>query len=142
MKKSELQQIIREEISNILELNPDTFKSAINISKQRGTDRRTYRLGGLYFNKFKGKPLFGGEIVEIGVSNPQHANYRQVTIIVKVMENGKPKDLFIHYDIDKDLFDVDEIDRTDARTLSLIAQHINPNTRYKTTNTFSIKGDY
>ena len=42
MKKSELKQLIREEISKTLsEISPETFKSAISTSRVRGTHQRT-----------------------------------------------------------------------------------------------------
>jgi len=129
------------------ELSPDTFKSAINVSKQRGTDRRTQKLGQLYFNKFIGMPLLGGKIVDIVVSNPQQANYKQVTIQVEHEFENAPvvpdslKHSFVHYDIDADTFDVGEIERKDAVVLSKIAQKINPDTKYKETGKyFDIKG--
>jgi hypothetical protein len=131
----------------IYEISSDTFKSAINVSKERGTDYRTQKLGQLYFNKFIGKPLIGGEIYDIVVNNPRQGSYRTVTIQVEFKFNSEvvPDSLkydFIEYDIDKDLFNIDhEIDRKDAVILSKIAKHINPETKYKETGKyFKIKG--
>jgi hypothetical protein len=128
-------QKITEGVRNLNEISSDTFKSAINVSKERGTDRRTEKLGTLYFNKFIGKPLFGGEIVDIVVQNPQQSNYRDVTITVKKVdvEPGENKMMYIYYDIDKDYYQIndDPMERKDARVLSTIAQHINPDTKYK-----------
>ena len=136
--------------SRLDELSSDTFKSAINVSKERGTDRRTYKLGELYLNQFMGKDLIGGKITNIGVQSPQQGNYRNVAIEVTKSiyqdsgynkgENKLIKD-YIYYDIDNDLYDVDEIDRKDAVVLSKIAQRINPSTKYKETGKyFQIKG--
>lgn len=149
MKRFQLKQLIKEEIEKILEISPNTFKSAINMSKEKGTDARTRRLGQLYFNKFINTPLLGGKIKEITTSAPQQGRYRQVNIIVEFEYPNTefvPDSLkydYIHYDIDNDIYDIDkEINKKDARILSLIAQHINPDTQYKTTNSFRIKGDY
>lgn len=128
------------------ELSSDTFKSAINVSKNRGTDRRTYDLGKLYFNQFIGKPLVGGKITNIGVNAPQQGNYRIVSIEIEKIEKNDSgleynKKAYIYYDINKDIYEVDEIDRKDAVVLSKIAQHINPDTKYKETGKyFNIKG--
>jgi hypothetical protein len=146
--KTTIREFLNEQKIN--EISSDTFKSAINVSKERGTDRRTYKLGELYLNKFIGKDLIGGKITNIGVHSPQQGNYRNVSIeITKSVyqdsgyykgENKILKD-YIYYDIDKDIYDVDEIDRKDAVVLSKIAQHINPDTKYKETGKFfKIKG--
>jgi hypothetical protein len=134
----------------INEISSDTFKSAINVSKERGTDKRTHKLGGLYFNNFLNKPLLGGKISNIGVSAPQQANHRLVSIEIEKTvyqdsgyNKGETKIFkdYIYYDIDKDIYEVGEIDRKDAVILSKIAQHINPNTKYKETGKyFKIKG--
>ena len=132
------------------EISSDTFKSAINVSKERGTDRRTYKLGELYLNQFMGKDLIGGKITNIGVNNPQQGNYSNVSIEVTKSvhqdsgyNKGKTQLIkdYIYYDINKDLYEVNEIDRKDAVVLSKIAQLINPNTKYKETGKyFKIKG--
>jgi hypothetical protein len=134
-------------IDLLKEISPTTFKSALNVSKERGTDRRTYKLGQQYFNQFIGRELMGGKITDIGVSAPQQANYRNISITIEyTYPNAEvvPDSLrydYIYYDIDKDLYDIDkEIDRKDAVVLSKIAQHINPDTRYKQTGMyFNIK---
>jgi hypothetical protein len=146
--KTTIREFLNEQQIN--EISSDTFKSAINVSKERGTDRRTYKLGELYLHKFIGKDLIGGKITNIGVHSPQQGNYRIVAIEVTKNvyqdsgynkgENKLVKD-YIYYDIDKDIYDVDEIDRKDAVVLSKIAQHINPETKYKETGKyFQIKG--
>jgi hypothetical protein len=142
-----------KEFSNkqkVNEISSEKIKSAINLSKERGTDRRTYKLGELYFNKFIDKDLIGGKISNIGINNPQQGNYRNVAIEVTKniyqdsgYNKGKYKKIkdHIYYDIDKDIYDVGEIDRKDAVVLSKIAQHINPNTKYRETGKyFTIKG--
>lgn len=146
--KTTIREFLTEQKIN--EISPDTFKSAINVSKERGTDRRTYKLGELYLNQFMNKNLIGGTITNIGVHNPQQGNYRNVVIEVTKSvyqdsgynkgQNKLVKD-YIYYDIDKDFYEVGEIDRKDAVVLSKIAQHINPNTKYKETGKhFQIKG--
>jgi hypothetical protein len=152
-RMQELAGIIKES-KNINEISPETFKSAINVSKERGTDQRTYNLGKLYLNKFIGKDLIGGKITNIGVHNPQQGNYNMIGIEVTKSvyqdsgynkgENKIQKE-YIYYDIYKDIYDIDEyefpIDRKDAVVLSKIAQQVNPDTRYKQTGIyFKIKG--
>lgn len=142
---NEIKTSINERIS------PELFKSAINVSKERGTDNRTRKLGTLYFNNFIGKPLIGGIISNIHVTAPQQGNYRNVRIEITYEYKNAPvvpdslKNSYITYDIDKDLYDVDTInhaiDRKDARILSLIALQINPNSKYKESGRyFNIKG--
>lgn len=139
-KVKNFEQFLNEQKLN--EISSDSFKSAINVSKERGTDRRTYNLGRLYLNQFKGKNLIGGEITDIGIHAPQQANYRNVGIeITKSVGYNKLEKNYIYYDIDNDFYEVGEIDRKDAVVLSKIAQHINPNTKYKETGKyFTIKG--
>jgi hypothetical protein len=134
------------------EISSGTFKSAINVSKERGTDRRAYKLGELYLNQFMDKDLIGGKRTNICVHSPQQGNYRNVAIEVTKSiyqdsgyDKGKNKLIkdYIYYDIDKDLYDADEIDRKDAALLSKIAQKINPDTKYKETGRhFKIKDWY
>jgi hypothetical protein len=151
-KNIKLKNIIKNTIREVLhnqklkEISSDTFKSAINVSKNRGTDKRTYELGGLYFNQFIGKPLVGGKIINIGVQSPLQSNYKIVLIEIEkkfINDSGGEynKKIYINYDIDKDNYDIDEIDRKDAVVLSKIAQHINPDTKYRETGKyFDIKG--
>jgi len=132
----------------INELSPNTFKSAINVSKERGTDNRTRKLGQLYFNEFVGKPILGGKITDITVNNPSQGNYRTVSVEVEIPSDSNKtskKKEYIYYDIDKDIWDHDEakadIERKDAVVLSKIAMKINPDTKYKETGKyFKIKG--
>lgn len=148
-KDTKLRSFIKTTIREFLnEISSDTFKSAINVSKERGTDRRTHNLGALFFNKFIGLPLMGGKIKEITTSNPQQGNYRQVNIVIEfeypnteVVPDSLKYD-YIYYDIDKDFYDINtEIDRKDAVILSKIALHINPNSKFKETGKyFQIKG--
>jgi hypothetical protein len=145
-----VKKIIKE--NDLSEISSDLFKSAINVSKERGTDRRTYKLGQTYFNQFIGKPLMDGKIINIGVNKPQQGNYSDVSIEIekKIYQNDgyhKGKDMivkdYISYDIDSDIFNLDnaEVSRRDAAVLSKIAQHINPDTKYKETGKyFNIKG--
>jgi len=133
--------LIKEQAVN--EISPETFKSAINVSKERGTDNRTANLGALYFNKFKGKPLLGGMIENIAVFSPNQGNSTDVNIHIKKGISPEVKSYYIDYSIDKDNFEMPDapIERKDAVILSRIAQHVNPETKYKeTTKYFRIKG--
>jgi hypothetical protein len=138
--------------SRLDELSSDAIKKAIDVSKSRGTDSRTYKMGKLYFNQFVGKPFMGGKITDIGISNPSQGNYKQVVVSFEhrtPQESGynKGEDIvktdYIYYDIDKDLFDMESvaIDRKDAVVLAKIALKINPDSKYKETGKyFKIKG--
>lgn len=128
---------------NISEISHTTFKGALDVSRSRGTDRRTYKLGQLYFDKFMGNSLMGGVITDIGTQSPNQGNYRIVSIEVEKSikhdsgyykgEVEKTKD-YIYYDVVGDEYNLnDEISRRDAVMLSKIAQHINPDTKYKET---------
>ena len=94
----------------------------------------------------------GGKIIDIGIRNPQHGNYKEVAIEFERNvyhdsgyhkgQNILTKD-YIYYDIDKDEFNLENLamDRKDAVVLSKIAQQINPTTKYKETGRyFKIKG--
>jgi hypothetical protein len=163
-KVNNFKQFVNEQQLN--EISLDTFKSAIDLSKKRGTDNRTYNLGKLYLNQFMGNDLIGGKITDIGVVNPKDGNYKKVFIEVtksvseyidfgsdyynKHHNKDVEENIYYEYDIDKDLYDgldkdfsynVPQIDRKDADLLSKIAQHINPNTKYENrTLYFNIKG--
>jgi len=130
---------------NLNEISPELFKRATDVSRERGQDRRTSSMGESFFSKFKGKPLMGGTITNIRYVKPQQGNYEEVIIEIEVPSSvipGETKSRYIYYDVRKDQWDIDkEITRADARVLSLIAQHINPNTRYKSGGEgFQIKG--
>jgi len=143
MKKSELRQIIKEEIN---EISPELFKRATDISRSRGQDRRTISMGQAFFNKFKGKPLMNGTIIDVYYQ--KQAGYEEVTVKVEYSYPNAPvtpdalKFKYATYNVKGDSWDVeDEITRADARILSLIAQQIEPNTRYKSGGEgFRIKG--
>jgi len=129
------------------ELSSDTFKSAIDVSKDMGFDQRTKKLGTLYFHKFIGAPLLGGVISNIETNNSSQSNYRNVVIEVDYRDNQldgqiKPKD-YIYYDIDMDDYGMAnyDIERKYAVILAKIALHINPTSKYKeVTKFFKIKG--
>ena len=87
----------------------------------------------------------GGTITNIRYVKPQQGNYEEVIVEIEVPSSvvpGETKSRYIYYDVRKDQWDIDkEITRADARVLSLIAQHINSNTRYKSGGEgFQIKG--
>jgi len=134
-----------EKQSSVNEISPELFKRATDISRERGQDRRTSSMGEIFFNKFKNRPLMGGTIVNVSYIKPQSGGYEEVIIKIEVSSSvipGETKFKFIYYDVKKDQWGIDkEITRADARLLSLIAQHINPNTRYKSGGEgFQIKG--
>ena len=152
MKKSEVKQLIKEWIlenkENVDEISPELFKKATDISRERGQDQRTVKMGQTFFNKFKGKPLMGGVIEDIWYTKPQQGDYEEVGVKVKhsfpnaeVVPDSLKYD-YLYYDVWFDEWKItDEITRADARLLSLIAQHINPETRYKSGGEgFRIKG--
>ena len=141
--RSLIRNIIKEELVN--EISPELFKRATDVSRERGQDQRTMKLGQLFFNKFRGKPLMGGIIEDVTYTKPQQGEYEEVIIQIKSpspVVPGETKTRYIYYNVEADQWEVDkEITRTDARILSLIAQHINPDTRYKSGGVgFDIKG--
>ena len=149
MKKSQLKEIIKEELSKALnEISPELFRSATNVSKERGTNIRTQDLGTTYFNQFIGKPIFSdlnGKIVDIWYERPSSANFEEVNIQVSIERENKEGELeekkgIIKYDVNQDKYeypysiygpDKRGITRKDAWVLSQIAKKINPNTKYK-----------
>jgi len=141
--RSLIRNLIKEELVN--EISPELFKRATDISRERGQDRRTSSMGEIFFNKFKNRPLMGGTIVNVSYIKPQQGDYEEVIVEIEVPSSvvpGETKSRYIYYDVRKDQWGIDkEITRADARLLSLIAQHINPNTRYKSGGEgFQIKG--
>ncbi len=56
MKKSEVKQLIKEWIlenkENVDEISPELFKRATDVSRSRGQDARTVKMGQTFFNKF------------------------------------------------------------------------------------------
>jgi hypothetical protein len=141
--RSLIRNIIKEELVN--EISPELFKRATDVSRERGQDQRTMKLGQLFFNKFRGKPLMGGIIEDVTYTKPQQGEYEEVIIQIKSpspVVPGETKTRYIYYNVEADQWEVDkEITRTDARILSLIAQHINSDTRYKSGGVgFDIKG--
>jgi len=141
--RSLIRNLIKEELVN--EISPELFKRATDVSRERGQDQRTMKLGQLFFNKFRGKPLMGGIIEDVTYTKPQQGEYEEVIIQIKSpspVVPGETKTRYIYYNVEADQWEVDkEITRTDARILSLIAQHINPDTRYKSGGVgFDIKG--
>jgi hypothetical protein len=141
--RSLIRNLIKEELVN--EISPELFKRATDVSRERGQDQRTMKLGQLFFNKFKGKSLMNGTIVDVSYAKPQSGDYESVIVKIEVPSStvpGQKNFRFYYYDTAKDQWDIDkEITRADARLLSLIAQHINPDTQYKSGGVgFDIKG--
>lgn len=132
----------------INEISPELFKKATDISRSRGQDQRTTKMGQTFFNKFRGKSLMGGTIKDVWYSKPSQGNYEEVGVQIEyVTPNGKGlpdsvKNDYIYYDVRKDEWNIsEEITRTDARLLTIIAQYINPETKYKSgSEGFRIKG--
>lgn len=150
-KIKNLNQSINEQKLN--EISSDSFKNAINLSKERGLVNRTEKLGSLYFKDFIGKPIFDDGIIEnIIIVAHKEDSKRLVALDVKYYNKNQtyynddtnyPKRRWINYDIDNDMWiDVDwEMNRSDARLLGKIAEKINPDTKYKETGKyFNIKG--
>jgi hypothetical protein len=138
--RSLIRQIIKEELN---EISPELFKRATDISRERGQDQRTTSMGQTFFNKFKGKPLMNGTIIDVSYMKPQRGEYEDVAVTVEhELPNSDSTNSYIYYDVKGDEWAINkEITRADARILSLIAQHINPNTKYKETSKhFTIKG--
>ena len=143
---NELRNLVKQTIN---EISPDTFKRAINLSMDRGTDRRTEKMGRAFFYQFIGRPLLGGEIEDIEIFASSGHRYMGRLVSIKIKYHDKNNDYlvsdpnhlkmgFLLYDIDKDIFFEKRhesldfiIDRKDAVTLSKIAQKINPNTKYR-----------
>ena len=141
--RSLIRNLIKEELVN--EISPELFKRATDMSRGRGQDQRTSSMGEAFFSKFKGKPLMGGTIANIRYVKPQQGNYEDIIVKMEFPSSvvpGETKFRYATYDVKTDQWDVDkEITRADARVLSLIAQHINPDTRYRSGGEgFQIKG--
>jgi hypothetical protein len=141
--RSLIRNLIKEELVN--EISPELFKRATDVSRERGQDQRTMKLGQLFFNKFRGKALMDGTIEDVTYAKPQQGEYETVIIQIKFpspVVPGETKTRYIYYNVGVDQWEVDKkITRADARILSLIAQHINPDTRYKSGGVgFDIKG--
>jgi hypothetical protein len=150
-KVKNFKQFVNEQKLN--EISSDTFKSAINVSKERDLIGRTEKLGSLYFKDFIGKPIFDDGIIEnISIAAYKSDSRRLVALDLKYSNKNQtyynddtnyPKSRWINYDIDDDMWiNIDwEINRSDARLLGKIAEKINPDTKYKETGKFfNIKG--
>ena len=128
----------------INEISPELFRKATDISRSRGQDQRTTKMGQTFFNKFRGKPLMGGTIKDVLYSKPQQGNYEEVGVQIEYIapDSNKITDKYLYYDIKKDEWNIsEEITRADARLLTIIAQYINPETKYKSgSEGFRIKG--
>jgi len=119
------------------EISSDTFKSAIGKTKEYDQYGRGYRLGQTYLHKFEGKPLLGGTIREIGAINPPGSDFFNIQVTIdKIDERGRTTTKYINYDVTDDEWDegIEGASRADARTLSLIAQKVNPDTKYTNIN--------
>jgi hypothetical protein len=144
------------------EISSDLFKSAINVSNERGTFKRTQNLGKIYFDSFIGKSLLDGTISNITINtadekrgkhiqfpppsiNFDGSDYSETIVVIEInymdseyiQQYGENRTII--YDIDQDMFDLgnnDEIERRDAVVLSKIALQINPNSKYKETGRF------
>jgi len=143
--REHISRIIKEELVN--EISPELFKRATDVSRERGQNQRTSSMGEAFFSKFKGKPLMGGTITNIRYVKPSSelGDYEQVIVEIEVPSSvvpGETKSRYIYYDVKTDQWDINkEITRADARVFSLIAQHINPDTQYKSGGVgFDIKG--
>jgi len=149
--KTSLKEFLKEQKLN--EISSDTFKSAINISKERNLNRRTENLGKLFFREFIGKEIFeDGIIKDIVIAAYKGDSRNLVAIDIEHTNKNEPyhyqdarfpKSRWLNYDIDNDNYlDLNRpIERKDSRLLGKIAQKINPDTKYKQTGIhFNIKG--
>lgn len=142
-KNKFVENFIKEEIS------PDLFKRTIDASYERGFHDRTYDFGKTFFREFIGKPLLGGEIVDIG-TYMDNKDYPVVHIAIKFDDNyfleRNIRSRNLYYAIKTDSYDnsiekEEAIDRKDSVLLSKIALKVNPDTKYKETGkNFKIKG--
>lgn len=134
---------------NVAEISADTFKSAVDVARGRGEDRRASNLGSTFLNSFVGKLLMGGTISRIDIQKPSFGDYFDVTLEVLVPTQGtdgmydKPK--YLYYDVENDDWGMKgkglEVTRQDARVLSQIAIKVNPDTKYRQgTQHFDIVG--
>jgi hypothetical protein len=159
MKLNKFKQLIREEIQTTLsEISPELFKKAMDVSNKKtqqkrydnpkvtGNNTRLERMGRTYFRNFIGKELLNGKIIDAKVSNTTGNDY--VVIIIERPEEsgyGRMQRSPIKYSIDKDLFAGEVVNmpmtRRDARLLGQIAATINPETKYKDYNMFTISSD-
>lgn len=146
MKKSQFVKLLKEGIrSSINEISPDLFKRASDKALSLGQDNRNYRMENTFFNKFIGKPLMQGEIKSIDTLGDKNKFTIRVEQIFKSKDgvDMKTKGGAV-YDADNDQYKVylpinqqtggtlmQALTRVDARILQLIAQKINPNTKYK-----------
>lgn len=130
LKNNKSLELSTEKDDKVTELNSDTFKSAINKSREYDNDTRTYKLGSLFYNSFIGKEFLGGIITNIGVHSPLHANHTDISIEYKIQNKLE----YLYYDVKLDSYgnikDI-KMSRKDARLLSLIALKINPESKYK-----------
>lgn len=112
---------------NMNEISSNLFRTATDITKARGQDRRTVNLGKSFFHSFIGKPLLGGQIGEINYMKPQQGHYEQVQVIIQLPEGRQD---FLFYDVINDSWEVTNVSRADARILGAIALKINPKSKY------------
>jgi hypothetical protein len=131
--------------NRINEISSDLFKRASDKALSLGQDNRNYRMENTFFNKFIGKPLMQGEIKSIDTLGDKNKFTIRVEQIFKSKDgvDMKTKGGAV-YDADNDQYKVylpinqqtggtlmQALTRVDARILQLIAQKINPNTKYK-----------
>lgn len=128
----------------VKEVSRDLINRASDAMVMRGQDRRADNLKRSFddreFLDFRNKPIFGDEII-FGI----HVENRKLNI-----SHGSPRTKqynttsgTITYDIDNDTFGgiPYDMNRNDARLLSMIAMKVNPNTKYKNgTGDFKISG--
>ena len=145
--KTTLHEFLNEQKLN--EISSDTFKSAINVAKERNSNGRIEKLSSLYFNDFIGKSIFDeGKIKNITILSDKNEPSKLLLNIIypninTQISSNDLKKYWIYYHIDKDMWlGIDwKMNRTDARLLGKIAEKINPDTKYKETGKyFDIKG--
>lgn len=141
--KNVVKNILKEEMG-LEEISSDMFKRTMAGMRDKKHDERSAKLGGTFFREFEGKPLMGGTIVRINAHHPSSGDYFILRVVVEKEDRygGMHKPDVAEYDVTNDKYNIEDtpVSRADARALSLIAQKINPDTKYRTSSAFTIKG--
>lgn len=129
------------------EISSQMKDNVINTMKERGQDKRAKKWTKHYISKelagFENAPIMGGKFIIYGFDLEETKNGKKLTINYgspREQQNNKETGSIGYY-INDDKYTINyEIDKKTARTLSKIAQKLNPNTKYKQTSVFKIKG--
>lgn len=122
---------------DVNEISGETFKSAVNKTRDKQQYPRTSRLGELFLHKINGIEICGGQVEEATVLNDRDTMRAILTI------RGERGEFVNVYDVTNDEWHIrtGPMDRRSARTLSQISQKFNKDTRYVNfQDNFIIKG--